>query len=316
MRIVPGILVAAAAVLFAVRASAADPPVVPDTGNATIRAKAGPSEIVVTTTTRLAGAIHSVTWGGKEFIDSADHGRQLQSACSFDAGAGPHFHAEAYNPTEAGSRLDGDGPTSTSRLLYLKAADRDLLTATRMAFWLDPKEKSEGHPARNTTRLSDHLVAKHVTIGCKQYPHAIDYRMTFTVPPGEKHKYAQFEALTGYMPAEFEAFWALDPKTAALRPLTDGPGEQELPVILATATGSHAMGAWSPDRPTAGGPRYGRFRFKDEKVVKWNCVFRTNDPVAIPAGNYTYRVFVAVGSLDTVRTTLAGLAKEGAGRKE
>ena len=53
-------------------------------GDAVIRAPFGGSEIVVTTTARLAGAIHSVRWKGKEFIDSADHGRQLQSASSFD----------------------------------------------------------------------------------------------------------------------------------------------------------------------------------------------------------------------------------------
>ena len=53
-------------------------------GHAVIRAKAGPSEIVITTTPRLAGAIHSVAWNGKEFIDSTDHGRQLQSAANFD----------------------------------------------------------------------------------------------------------------------------------------------------------------------------------------------------------------------------------------
>src|SRR5687768_5976005 len=47
---------------------------------AVIRAPAGQSEIVITTTPRVAGAIHSLTWNGKEFIDSFDHGRQLQSA--------------------------------------------------------------------------------------------------------------------------------------------------------------------------------------------------------------------------------------------
>ncbi|SVC63015.1 uncharacterized protein METZ01_LOCUS315869, partial [marine metagenome] len=52
-------------------------------GDAQIRAKSGSSEIVITTTSRLAGAIHSLTWNGREFIDSADHGRQLQSAANF-----------------------------------------------------------------------------------------------------------------------------------------------------------------------------------------------------------------------------------------
>jgi hypothetical protein len=289
----------------------AEPPVALPSGDAVIRAKAGESEIVIATTARLAGAIHSLTWGGKEFIDSTDHGRQLQSACAFNCSDPKVFHAEAYNPTEAGSRLDSAGPRSTSQLLYLKAAGPELCSVTRMAFWLAPHEKSDQHPAKNTTLLSDHLVAKHVTIGYKTFAHALDYRVTFTVPPGEKHTYAQFEALTGYMPAAFESFWALDLKGAALRPLDDGPGEQKLPVILATANGSHAMGAWSPDQPSKGFETagYGRFRFKEEKVVKWNCVFRHRDATGIKAGNYSYRIFVAIGSLETVRETLAGIAK-------
>ena len=70
-------------------------------GNAVIRAPAGRSEIAITTTSRVAGAIHSLTWDGKEFIDSADHGRQLQSASNFDVAG--DFTPETFNPTEAGS---------------------------------------------------------------------------------------------------------------------------------------------------------------------------------------------------------------------
>ncbi len=52
--------------------------------------------------------------------------------------------------------------------------------------------------------------------------------------------------------------------------LDDGPGEQAFPVALATANGLHAMGVYSAE-PS---PGYGRFRFKAERVNKWNCVFR------------------------------------------
>ena len=77
-------------------------------GDAVIRAPFSGSEIVVTTTSRLAGAIHSVMWKGREFIDSTDHGRQLQSASSFDNS--PTAPPETFNPTEAGSMRDGAGP--------------------------------------------------------------------------------------------------------------------------------------------------------------------------------------------------------------
>ena len=133
-----------------------------------IRAKAGASEIVITTTSRLAGAIHSLTWGGKEFVDSADHGRQIQSASNLDAGT--PILAETFNPTEAGSRRDGAGATSSSRLLALTARGNVLESKTQMAFWLAPGEKSGGHPAKNTTVLSKHLLAKRVTIGVRGLP--------------------------------------------------------------------------------------------------------------------------------------------------
>jgi hypothetical protein len=212
----------------------------PVSGDAVLRGRAGPSEIVLTTTSRVAGAIHSLTWNGREFIDSYDHGRQLQSASNLDLGR--TFIPEVFNPTEAGSRADGTGAKSSSRLLRLSLAGGELTTLTRMAFWLAPGEKSEGHPAYNNRVLSEHLLAKRVRIGYKGLPHAIDYRVTFTIPKGEHHTFAQFEAVTGYMPPEFSRFWRYDAVAEKLRPLDDGPGEQGAPVVLATPTGSHAMG--------------------------------------------------------------------------
>ena len=68
-------------------------------GDAVIRAPAGGSEIVITTTSRTAGAIASLQWGGKEFINDADHGRELQSCWNGNAGVEPIAN-ETFNPTE------------------------------------------------------------------------------------------------------------------------------------------------------------------------------------------------------------------------
>ena len=283
-------------------------PTVQPSGNAVIRAPVGDSEIVITTTSRLAGAIHSLTWNGKEFIDSTDHGRQLQSASNFDAGS--PFTPETFNPTEAGSVDDGAGPKSSSRLLHLVARDNFLQTTNQMAFWLSPTGKSAGNPAKNLTVVSDHLLTKRVQIGYKQMPNLIQYDVSFGVPVGEKHSYAQFEAVTGYMPAEFDAFWGYNNQTKELEPLSDGPGEQPLPVILATADGSHAMGAVARDPTPSGmtGPGYGRFRFRPERVVKWNCVYRRHDGAAgIPVADFAFRQFVIVGNLAAVRQSMVEL---------
>ncbi|MCB9938653.1 MAG: hypothetical protein H6823_10455 [Planctomycetaceae bacterium] len=279
-------------------------------GNATIRATVGDSEIVITTTDRLAGAIHSLTWKGKEFINSHDHGRQLQSASNFDAGS--RFTGETFNPTEAGSRRDSAGATSTSRLLQLIMTKNSLQTTTQMAFWLDPGDRSDGHLAKNTVSLSNHLLTKRVTIGYRDMPQVIQYDVTFSVPIGENHTYAQFEAVTGYMPAEFSHFWKYNAETKELEALTDGPGEQALPVVLATESGNHAMGIYSPDQPSAGYVHagYGRFRFVPQRVTKWNCVFRFRDPQGIAAGEYSFRNFVIVGNLETVVRCMSTLHAE------
>ena len=271
-------------------------------GDAVIRGKAGSSEIVITTTARVSGAIHSLTWGGKEFIDSYDHGRQLQSASNFDCGK--DFIPEVFNPTEAGSSADGTGKKSSSKLLELHALGSELQTTTQMAFWLAPGEKSLGNPARNEKVLSDHLLSKRVRIGVEGLPHAIGYDVTFDVPDGERHTFAQFEAVTGYMPPVFSRFWTFDRASGELRALDDGPGEQASPVVFTTPSGSHAMGVYSADKL----PGYGRFRFADEKVNKWNCVFRVRNRKGIIPGEYLFRMYVVVGTRDNVTKTLRTLA--------
>lgn len=284
-------------------------------GDAVIRGPAGGSEIVITTTSRLAGAIHSLTWNGREFIDSHDHGRQLQSAVNLDLEGA--FHVETFNPTEAGSRADGAGPTSTSRLLWLSAAGRDLVTINRMAFWLRPGEKSGGNPAVNTTPLSNHLVQKEVRIGAGGFDNAIRYAVTFTVPADERHRRGTFEALTAYLPPDFRTFHGLR-DDGGLEPLTDGPGEQPLPVIISTADGGHALGCWSPDRARTTGqpPGYGRWWFAPDRVAKWNCVFREQAaaPATLEPGTYRYLMWVAVGTRGQVAATLAALRAKAAAR--
>ena len=282
-------------------------------GNATVRAPAGSSEIVIRTTARLAGAIHSLTWNGREFINSTDHGRQLQSASNLDAGT--PLSDETYNPTEAGSERDGAGEISSSRLLHLRAGAGMLQTVTQMAFWLAPGGKSGLNPAKNTTILSDHLLTKRVRLGHKNLPHVIAYDATFSLPLGEHHRDATFEALTGYMPSEFEQFLQFNPKSGELEPLSDGPGEGPHPVVLSVPGGTHAMGIYAPPQPAknTAGPSYGRFRFKAERVVKWNCVFRVHCAEGIAPGEYAYRMFVIVGDRNTVRDSMRALHAEFAG---
>lgn len=283
---------------------AIEPPVVD--GNQTLSIDCDGSPLTITTTSRLAGAVDSLRWRNHEFIDSADHGRQLQSACSFDAMSDEPFWAERFNPTEAGSRLDGAGKRSTSRLLAIERDDRQLRTSTQMAFWLAPGEKSQGRPALNTRVLSDCVLHKRIRLGAYDDPHVIQIDNTFEIDLKERSRYAQFEVLTGYMPNEFSEFWRVSKASKELQRLDDGPGEQPDPVILSTRDGQFAMGAISaghPDwiEPSAG---YGRFRFPTEKVVKWNVVYRYREVPAITKSKASFRVLVAVGTLDQVHLAI------------
>jgi hypothetical protein len=282
-------------------------------GDAEISGTIGGKPLVIRTTSRLAGAIDSVKWDGVEFIDSHDHGRQLQSALNADVDG--VFHVECYNPTEAGSVVDALGPKSTSRLEFLSTKDGLLTTRTQMAYWLAPGMKSGGHLAQNTTLLSGHILNKQVRIGRPGMDHVLDYKVTFTVPADRPHKFLQFEALTGYMPWSFSEELRFDAKTSTLVPLPRQDGEQRDPVVLSTPSGSHAMGVFTPERPRAGQPvvGFGRFKFEDEKVVKWNCVFRIRQDKPIPP-HHSFQLYVVIGTREDCRRTLAALTQEFADR--
>ena len=282
----------------------------PPNGDAQISATVAGSPLVISTSNRFAGAIDSLTWGGKEFINSHDHGRELQSAASFSN------DGECYNPTEAGSNDDGTGATSTSVLQALNANGNVLTTQTQMAFWLRPGEQDPNQGGcgsvpngvtLNTSNLSPYILNKTVTIGFNGMEHVIAYNTQFTVPNGVSQSSSVFEAVTGYMPAEFSTFWTYDPVSKTLAPLSDGPGEQPLPVIMATPDGQYAMGVYSPDLPQSDFPSvgYARFRFNssdpNNATVKWNCTFRTGP---ITGSSDTYHCYIPIGTLQDVEQSM------------
>ncbi len=277
-------------------------------GRIEIRGPFRDSAIVIGASARFAGAIDSLTWKGKEFIDRHDHGRLMQSAAHFND------WRECFNPTEGGSRDDDGGAASSSRLLSVDAKAHSWTMRTRMAFWLAPAQTSSacrGINAINKVRLSDHDLIKTVEIGARGLPNVIEHRVTFRVPTG--YDSAVFEALTAYLPIGFSKFWTYDPKQDRLAPLSEGPGEQPLPVIIATPDGQYALGVYSPDLPQQSWPRrgYGRKRFVDpwnwtNATVKWNCVFRLK---AVKAGDHRFTCYSIVGSLDDVRQAIGKLAK-------
>lgn len=254
------------------------------------------SNIVVRTCDHDAAAICSLTWNGMQFINDFDHGRQLQSASSFSSSLQQlqQDGSEKYNPTEAGAWVGTDGinpSPSSSVKRWETSVGNVIFTQTQMAFF---------KPV-NGQKLSNHLLNKTVGVGSPM-PNVLNYQVTFSIPSNETHGFGQFEVLTGYMPTVFTNFYKLENGIAV--PLSDGPGEQNKPVIMATSSGSHAMGIYSTHAPQAQYPDagYGRWRFGD--TVKWNTVHRINNP----RGNYTFQVYVAVGTLADVTASIKTLS--------
>ena len=256
------------------------------------------SAVTVSAEPQFAGAISSVKWHGKEFINNHDHGRELQTALSFDA------FGECYNPTEAGSGPDGRKLTSSSVLLEGSVKNGVMHTVTDMAFWMTPGQpypRDCGHSqvrvAQNKTVTGGYTIDKTVTLQGTN----LQIDMTIHVP--RAHDGAVFEVLTGYMPPEFSQFLIV--KDSKLEPISVGPGEQPFPVILATPDSDYAMGA------VCSGPgkiTYGRFSFMENpkspgwNTVKWNAVYRQ---AHVEPGDYKFACTVAVGTADAARIALA-----------
>lgn len=249
----------------------------------------GYGDVVATYSDESAGAIQSLVWMGREFIDRKDHGRLLQAAVSFD-GLG-----ESNNPTEAGCATDGSmASPSSSRLLLPACGASSLFAAVQMANW---------NPVAGC-KHSNVLLQKRFTLGYQGIWNAIEHVATFILPDDEQHTQAQFEFCTGYMPLDFASFWTLDRATRVLTPLApSAPSpEQPLPLVFSTADGSFAMGCWAPGGPPGGG--YGRWNEGD--CVKWNAVSRVANPP--PGGIYSFRALIAFGSRADVAQTLSGLS--------
>jgi len=270
-------------------------------GDGSISGNVGTDQIVISTAAKYAGAIYSLTFRGKEYIDDTGggHGRLMQSAFFGLSGA-------CWNPTEAGARDDYLTPNyTTSILLNYSASGNYLSTQVSPAFWYHVGQSDQNCPggATNGKDVSNQVFSKQVTIGRYGVENLIEYNIQMALP--NTGGFGVFEALTGYMPQEFSVFNTIDLTTGALSPLSDGPGEQNLPIVFSTTDSQHAMGAYCQGLPLADYPNtgYGRWRFSYAvpPVVKWNAVYRYNTSLK---GATSFRCYVAVGTTTEVSSAL------------
>ena len=83
-------------------------------------------DLFISASATMAGAVDSLVWNHKEFINAWDHGRELQMAIN----APPN--GECFNPTEAGGIDDGTGSSTKSHLQGVYASGRTLRTSVSL----------------------------------------------------------------------------------------------------------------------------------------------------------------------------------------
>ncbi len=275
----------------------------------TIRGLVDGDELTLTVSSRFGGAVESVTWRGKEFINTWDHGREISYAWGMDD------YGECLNPTEPGSASDYQDASSTSLLQRVcTAGESSLTTTTRPAYWLIPSESGfcagGAKTAVNDSPLTDQRLEKTIEIGYRGLDNVIAFTAVITLP--ESYKSNNIEIPTGYLTYEFKQFWNYNPLSRELtEPVSDpvsapwwfahfGP----LPPILSTEDGNYAMGAYSDELIQNYGIYATNMSNPRDRTNKWNIVMREQPA---PAGTYTYRSFVIVGTLDEVQAAMSEL---------
>jgi alpha-tubulin suppressor-like RCC1 family protein len=205
--------------------------------------------LTVSTSTQFAGAVSSIKWGNKEFINDWDHGRQLQLNSQF------FNRNECYNPYEAGSFFDTNQPTSSSKLLSMSASGNRLESETQMAWYLRQRESYDprdycGDPAQwlacppYTGPLSDYRAHKTVTIGYAGIPNVIEYLIEQFIPEPVLKGNNVLVAVVNY---EFNSLRSWDVVSKDYRTIRAFAGVDDRIKVVSNADGSYAMGFYAPE---------------------------------------------------------------------
>jgi Regulator of chromosome condensation (RCC1) repeat len=323
MRLQTRLIVAAASVLLGSETAHAQV-----NGNATIKGEAFGQELSVSTSSQFAGAVSSIKWGNKEYINNWDHGRQLQLDSQF-------FNRYiCYNPYEAGSFEDGQKSTSSSKLLSLSAGGNQLKATTQMAWYYgqfipENQVKPEdycGDPAQwlpitpYKSPLSDYKVTKTITIGFAGIPNVIEDLVEQVVP---EHVRMASNVLVAVVNYEFSSLRSWDVISKDYRNIRSIAGIDDRIKVVSTPDGNHAMGWYAPELLQP----YGL-----DGVANWWLVVPPNPFYTDPANpgqpdpnfacvhfgsanrydNFgpgtTYdRAYLVVGNLEQVRTALSSV---------
>lgn len=299
--------------------SAHTAPVLLQIGNGVIAIAANASQ--------FAGAVSSIVFNGRQFVNSHDHGRLFQTAVQVDG------YGECHNPTEAGCAADFGKATSSSKLLAHSVESDFLATEVQAASWglapdglnFCPKGADPRLPAQPTRTI----ISKSVECGTVSDTNVVAWRVNVKCP--DARETLGVEILTGYLPAAFQNAFTYDAKRKALTPVAQwvsklspvdgypdgatwvpvGAPEQH-PVVWATPDGQHAVAAVRPANTVKKCEQwaYHLFRFDlgpgdaptDNSCVKFSVV--THAPVQCLGADSDHLVYLIFGTLDQVHQHL------------
>lgn len=254
--------------------------------------------VTIMADTWSASTVRSLNVRGVEYLAwRNDRGAWLQTALSW--GSTPEHGGEGINPTEGGSVPDGDGPTSSSKIISASVNGTVYSATSQLCYW---------YPYNGQT-LSDIVLDKRVELSYGGLWNVIKDSRTCHNPVDREQ--ATFEFLTGYLTPAFSAVYKCDP-AGNLTALPYTPSATFDPnalanvylpdcMILATPDGSSAMGI----KPETGGPGTGAWMGAGNYSNKWST---GGSITPFKAGPYTWTVYVAVGTLEEVRKSLIALA--------
>ncbi len=300
-------------------------------GDQTISKTVNGYPLTIKTRQTLAGAIDSLVWKGKEFVDSVDHGRQIQTAWTVNQ------YGQCYNPTEAGGAPDGPRTNpSSSKLLDFQITSGGYYTKNYAAFWLAPNiydsgctwDDTSNNPSPpwrsgysvNKTITSNFLLEKNVNIGFAGIENVIEYVSKITVPNNQDQDlpihYMIMVNPAVYMPVEFNTYYWYDPRSSSLKTTYPPNGYSTTPPILTTPDKQYAMGLYTPEMKWEGYPENEQKNYVGYGGIDWGSttsiftrypVYPPSGQSTFPPGTYTYKSYLIIGTLTDVQTSMQRL---------
>jgi hypothetical protein len=224
---------------------------------------------------------------------------------------------EAYNPTEAGSERDGKGEQSTSQLVSVLVESNTLRTVSHPAYWRHTSLAEQYR--KNTALITKDTLSKQITLGHQGDPHVLVFETQIALSPeltGPRMTSLRIEAPTLYASRDLNCHTLLDLADGKLMrvPLRSQTENQMNTVIDQVTRRDHV-----PIMST-GDEQYAVAFYSPEQVNFWSYFtwdVPSDDPAfacskitaffknpAEAGQSYTYRTFVIVGDLATVKTSL------------